>query len=438
MKLKIRRWLVCLICLWGCGSDVVKKSGKADAPQFDDAGAIEDGFAHGKDDDPGDAGMPESGSDADTAAPTPDAVRTGSCGDGVLDPGELCDGDCPADCGSDDDPCRNGVLVGSASGCDARCVYQPASTCADGDGCCPSGCEGLDEDCGCQPNGTCGGNGFECGTFDNGCGQVDCGECAQGSACMDHRCVPDAPSTPFGGKCPSAGCPECFEAEAGNSGGFCSDRCGPGAGCGAGAHCLDMGWCVADCSAHSDCRPEHRCVDVDSDGTKECWETGSGMGRVGDSCSFHSDCGGGLDGYCMVHDRGGFCTETCAFDADCPSGFNCAGQQCMPACDFNFDCDPGLECVDWDFFGGKECLPEGLVGIGDYCFDLEQCPSPMSCVDNHCTELCQPGTCPVGAACEPTTNWCRLECATDGDCTASQDYHCASVGSGGERLCVPR
>jgi len=71
------------------------------------------------------------------------------CGDGVVQAGERCDGDCPASC-DDDDPCTVDTLEGSAETCDAACVFTPrgADDCTPLDGCCPEGCAARgDLDC---------------------------------------------------------------------------------------------------------------------------------------------------------------------------------------------------------------------------------------------------------------------------------------------------
>ncbi len=71
------------------------------------------------------------------------------CGNGVLETGELCDGDCPTAC-EDQDPCTDDVLSGAVATCDAVCSHpaKTASDCADLDGCCPAGCAASgDLDC---------------------------------------------------------------------------------------------------------------------------------------------------------------------------------------------------------------------------------------------------------------------------------------------------
>ena len=96
---------------------------------------------------------------------------TATCGNGTIDAGETCDptSTCPTSCG-DANACTTDVLNGSAATCDAACDYPSISTCTDGDGCCPSGCDvTTDSDCGggicgngvidpgetCDPPGSC-------------------------------------------------------------------------------------------------------------------------------------------------------------------------------------------------------------------------------------------------------------------------------------------
>lgn len=62
------------------------------------------------------------------------------CGNGIIEQGEICDGNCPSICPPDGDACSIEVLSGSAATCDAVCGAQPILACAAGDGCCPAGC----------------------------------------------------------------------------------------------------------------------------------------------------------------------------------------------------------------------------------------------------------------------------------------------------------
>ncbi len=74
---------------------------------------------------------------------------SGDCGNERLDTGETCDPPetCPTSC-DDENPCTDDVMTGSAKRCNAACSYSPIEACADGDGCCPAGCNhSSDNDC---------------------------------------------------------------------------------------------------------------------------------------------------------------------------------------------------------------------------------------------------------------------------------------------------
>lgn len=69
------------------------------------------------------------------------------CGDGVLQEGESCDGDCATAC-DDQDECTADALVGNPLLCNVACSYAPIAECVDEDGCCPDGCRfETDTDC---------------------------------------------------------------------------------------------------------------------------------------------------------------------------------------------------------------------------------------------------------------------------------------------------
>ena len=74
---------------------------------------------------------------------------TAACGNGVVEPGETCDGDCPTECW-DGTACTQDVLTGTAATCDVVCSSAPLAddSCIADDGCCPSGCSTeTDNDC---------------------------------------------------------------------------------------------------------------------------------------------------------------------------------------------------------------------------------------------------------------------------------------------------
>jgi hypothetical protein len=71
------------------------------------------------------------------------------CGNGVVDPGETCDANCPTTCDASADACMPNVLVGTAATCTAQCQVQLVTGCVNDDGCCPVGCTvDTDTDCG--------------------------------------------------------------------------------------------------------------------------------------------------------------------------------------------------------------------------------------------------------------------------------------------------
>lgn len=81
-----------------------------------------------------------------TGDPWPGAAR---CGNDKIEQGETCDpiASCPTDC-DDGNACTRDTLEGVASECTATCVHSEITACAAGDGCCPAGCDSLeDSDC---------------------------------------------------------------------------------------------------------------------------------------------------------------------------------------------------------------------------------------------------------------------------------------------------
>ncbi|MCA9678322.1 MAG: DUF4215 domain-containing protein [Kofleriaceae bacterium] len=83
---------------------------------------------------------------------TNDSDCAAECGNGVVEPGELCDtgiatglGACPTAC-DDGMSCTTDTLTGT--GCTAACETTPITTPSNGDGCCPAGANSTtDDDC---------------------------------------------------------------------------------------------------------------------------------------------------------------------------------------------------------------------------------------------------------------------------------------------------
>ena len=102
------------------------------------------------------AGMQDSCVDGDECCPpgctaATDRDCTSTCGNGSLEPGELCDplASCPQSC-----PRQGCTILGLQGGgsCLARCMETgQQTTCAGADGCCPAGCNAAnDSDCAIQ------------------------------------------------------------------------------------------------------------------------------------------------------------------------------------------------------------------------------------------------------------------------------------------------
>jgi hypothetical protein len=130
------------------------------------------------------------------------------CGNGVVDPLETCDGaSCPASC-DDGDACTTDALSGDAASCTAVCAHEPIEactppTCGDGvvdrgevcdDGPANGGSWSATEHC----NASCSGSAPYCGdgtvdTTHETCGERGLSACAAGDACIACACVPCSP-----------------------------------------------------------------------------------------------------------------------------------------------------------------------------------------------------------------------------------------------------
>ena len=90
---------------------------------------------------------------------TTDADCIPRCGNGIVETGEICDGNCPGSCAAQG--CQLRVLQGSSQTCDVSCVNGGMQTvCVNNDGCCPAGCTTLSDN-DCQP--ACGNTVVEAG-----------------------------------------------------------------------------------------------------------------------------------------------------------------------------------------------------------------------------------------------------------------------------------
>jgi MYXO-CTERM domain-containing protein len=336
------------------------------------------------------------------------------CGDGKLDPGEVCDiaiapgspGACAtaADC-DDKNPCTDDSLV--AKGCSTTCYHSVITTPQNGDGCCPPGANSAtDSDCPAS-----------CGN-----GVVDPGE----------KCDTGIPSGVAGG-CPTT----C------DDGNPCTQDVLNGNGC--DAFCTNVNTCPTDL-----------CGNGKVDNGEWC-DTAIPAGQPGACPKVPQDCN---DGNACTLDAlmGTDCVAVCTHkpittpasgDGCCPAGAtpqndsDCAGTQCgNGVVDAGETCDPGIlwgpgacqkNCDDADactkdLLAGSACnvecahtavapnlktkdgcCPKGLTSKQDVdCPTVCDPDSQEGCIADPCrgvtclpTQVCSKGTCVAKTPTDP-------------------------------------
>jgi len=150
------------------------------------------------------------------------------------------------------------------------------------------------------------------------------------------------------------------------------------------------------------------------------------IGGVCGPCTSASQCSAGEG--CV----GGTCGP-CESGVDCRSGEGCVRGACGP-CANTPDCPPGEACMDtggnlacgpcqtdydcrgshFDNFSAQVCVDGQCVACGPEA----PCSDGLVCADGGC-RYCQPGDCPVGQTCDPTTQRCG-SCSQNSDCTAGE------------------
>lgn len=251
------------------------------------------------------------------------------CGNGVLEEGEDCDpgiapgsaGACPPDMNcSDGQVCTSDEII--INDCKAYCHNPQITACVDDDGCCPTGCNSVnDNDC---PT-TCGNGvveeGEDCDT------EIPAGsEGACPTTCNDGKaCTHDVPV----GECN----PSCISTEI--------TRCNDGDGC-----------CPADCDSQSDSDCSRSCGDGVHDPGEIC-DTGIPEGLPG-ACKTADQCD---DGIACTEDRliGAACSADCSNTSvnECRNGDGC----CPAGCKSESDSDCSSSCGDDVVDPGETCDP---------------------------------------------------------------------------------
>jgi hypothetical protein len=194
---------------------------------------------------------------------------------------------------------------------------------------------------------------------------------------------------------------------------------------------------------------------------------------VGGPCTLDSDCGGAM-AFCITEASqpglpGGYCSASCAVDADCGSGAGCvdsgSGFLCIATCAQDSDCRDGYICQP-DFSGlsvpdHMVCAPgsPGTAGAvpGDPCTQNSDCPRAGICITEadgsvpggYCITSCNLASasansgCPAGSTCVAGSSgdFCVATCTDSTGCRASAGYACAvdflGLDSGGATVCAP-
>ncbi len=325
------------------------------------------------------------------------------CGNGVVELGETCDGDCPTSC-DDDNACTDDVLAGSESSCNVTCTHTPVSSCADGDGCCPAGCNAAqDDDCA-----------VACGN-----GVVESGETCDGN------------------------CP--FSCDDGNP---CTDDTMTGSAATCDVQCTHTP--VSSCAAEDGCCPAGCDSSTDGDCSAYC---GNGVVDTGETCDGNcpASCDDGVD--CtqdVLTGSAATCSAACGHVPItlCVSGDGCCAPGCSAAADS--DCtavcgnsivDPGELCdgdCPVDCNDGNACTADALTGSAASCdaqcahTPITQCASGDGCCPGGCTSTTDSdcgggGTGPTGPVCGDGVAEGNEAC--DGD--DLRGLSCLDLGYGG-------
>jgi hypothetical protein len=400
----------------------------------------------------------------------PDAAPSaGVCGNGVIEAGEECEGNCPTACPKRG--CTSFALQGSAERCTARCVELGVETgCRHDDGCCPLGCTTAnDKDCSvmcdngvreegetCDPLSacptTCQAQGCQLRKLVNpGTCAAECVDDRQQSVCVTgDGCCPSNCNTSNDGDCqPRCGNGVVESGEKCDPVSSCPSTC-PNQGCRlrrlnaqgtCNAECVDGGMQTA-CRSGDDCCPPGCNANNDDDCEPRC---GNGVREASERCDPLSSCPSSCSnqgcqirtlvgaGTCEARcENGGSQTQCrsgdgccpgpqCSFanDRECPARCGDADGMCPSGCSFNQDqdckrpngedCGSNGQCQNNRCTGGV-CCNNGQNGCGGRCVannDRNACGS--GCVQCGENEICRNGT-------------CELDCGASGKrCCPSND-----------------
>jgi hypothetical protein len=331
------------------------------------------------------------------------------CGDGILQPGEICD---PP--GSPAPTCDCCAALGgsgcSDAGCTAAvCAYDPFCCSVNWDGFC-AGEASVDPACGC------------CNVV---CGPT-CTSCGDGIVQPPEGCDPPGSSAPVCNCCVPGG------------GTGCSDPGCTASVCSYDPFCCSVNWdgtCASEAATDPACGccfvPCSDSCSLCGDGVVQAPETCDPPGAIGNCCTAHGGTGCsdaactasvcGYDPFCCSVSWDSLCANEALTDLDCANGCN----GCRPTCTYCGDglIDPGEDCDPTAAAGGSDCCAtHPFPGCSD-----PVCAASVCGYDPYCCGVQWDGLCanealvdPLCAACA-APGLCNPVCCRDSDSDAQCD-----------------
>ncbi|MBW2455721.1 MAG: CAP domain-containing protein [Deltaproteobacteria bacterium] len=393
-----------------------------------------------------------------------------SCGNSVVESGETCDppSSCPTSC-TDGNACTVDTMTGSAQNCNVACSYTAVVSCANGDSCCPNGCDSnTDDDCSpscgnsvvesgetCDPPGSCptsctDGNACTVDTMTGSasncnvaCSYTSIVSCTNGDGCCPSGCdanTDDDCSASCGNNVVEAG-------ETCDPPGSCPASCADGNACtvdtmtGSAANC-NVGCsytAIVSCTNGDGCCPSGCDANTDDDCSATC---GNDTIEPGETCDPPASCVADCDDDigCTVDTMTGSaqnCNVACSHTeiVSCGDGDGC----CPAGCDHTLDDDCSASCGnDCDLASDTDCTcGDGELDPGETCDPPDSCPT--ECDDGDaCTADSlngSPDTCNVSCSSEPIVACQNGDGCCPSDCSSDSDDDCGAANEPVEGNC---
>ena len=390
------------------------------------------------------------------------------CGDGVIDSGELCDGNCPTAC-DDGLACTADVLRGSAATCDAECAFDAITVCVNGDGCCPTACDSTnDDDC----SATCGNGVVDAGeTCDDSSPTACPTTCDDGDLCTTDQLLGGAANC--NAQCSYAAVTSCVGGDGccalgcnANNDSDCASVCGNGVTEGSEtcdgncpSTCDDSDACTTDTRTGSEPNCDVQCT---STPITACSTTSDGCCPTGCNAVNDADCGpvcgNGViegsevcDGNCPTNcDDGDACTLDLLTGSAAQCSASCSNSQvnlcsdddgCCPAgCSSINDTDCSASCGNNIVEGSEtcdgDCPTQAQCDALGACYELTGSAGACTaeCVmEPGCVECDLSGTCPCATTEACVAGRCESSGGTNCNAACGADAYCAAFFGGGYR-----